>query len=336
MTSRERVLAALNFDSPDKIPLNLWFHQATRQRYGEKLSELLQRYPNDIDLIAGPGDRNFYSRSTTAGRYTDNWGSSWLVLADGMVGEVKEPAMKDLADVNDWSPPYTWLVSEWGTNDTLVEERIRESRQNGRFVIGAKVEPFQRMQFVRGTENLFIDIGLKEKGLFIFRDKITEYFEHYLDYWLDKDVDGIFFTEDWGSQISLLISPRDFVDIFKPVYKRLIDKIKSKGKYVFFHSDGYVYDLYREWIDLGVDAVNSQLWIMNIDEIGRNYKGKICFWGEIDRQNVLAFQGPEVIRQCAARMKNLLTVNGGGLIGQSVAGVDVSLENIEALCRCWS
>ncbi|ORC35090.1 hypothetical protein B4O97_10150 [Marispirochaeta aestuarii] len=335
MTSRERVVAALHFGNPDHIPLNLWFHQATRQRYGEQLAGLIRKYPNDIDLIAGPGDRNFYSRSTTAGRYTDTWGSSWLVLADGMVGEVKEPVLKDLTDVKKFSPPYEWLKSEWRRNDAVVEEKIRISRNNRRFVVGGKVEPFQRMQFVRGTENLFMDIGMKEQELFVFRDKISEYFDFYLDYWLEKDVDGIFFTEDWGSQISLLISPRDFVSIFKPVYKDLIEKIKARGKYVFFHSDGYVYDLYKEWIDLGVDAVNSQLWIMDLEEIGRNFKGKICFWGEIDRQNVLAFQGPSEIRKCAARMKDLLTVNGGGLIGQSVAGVDVSLENIEALCTCW-
>ncbi|WP_158084232.1 uroporphyrinogen decarboxylase family protein [Marispirochaeta aestuarii] len=335
MTSRERVIAALKFKSPGKIPLNLWFHQATRNRYGQQLDNLIQRYPNDIDLIAGPGDRNFYSRSTQRGRYVDTWGSSWLVLADGMVGEVKEPALKDLDDVNNWSPPYLWLDSEWEEHNDLINKKIEQSRNKGRFVIGAKVEPFQRMQFVRGTENLFMDIGLKERGLFIFLDKIAEYFDRYLDYWLDKDVDGIFFTEDWGSQISLLISPKDFTAMFKPIYRKIIDKIQAKGKYIFFHSDGYIYNLYKDLIDLGVDAVNSQIWIMDLDEISRNFRGKICFWGEIDRQNVLAFKGPEEIYKSASKMKEMLTVNGGGLIGQSVAGVDVSIENIEALCNCW-
>ncbi len=335
MTSKERVEAALKFANPDRIPLNLWFHQATKDRYGSQLTAITDKYPNDIDLIAGPGDRNFYKESTTKGEYTDTWGSSWLVLANGMVGEVKNPGLADLSKVEEYVFPLQWLDDEWKKYNEQIDEKIRASRAKGKFVVGAKVEPFQRMQFVRGTENTFLDLGMKEKELYVFIDRITGYFMKYLDYWLDKDIDGIFFTEDWGSQISLLISPKDFREIFKPVYKKLIDKIKSKGKKVFFHSDGYVYDLYQEWIDLGVDAINTQLWIMDIDKIAENYAGKICFWGEIDRQQVLAFKGPNEIRACATKMKEVLTVNGGGLIGQSVGGVDVSLENIETLCTCW-
>ena len=335
MTSKERVLAALNFKKPDTIPLNLWFHQATKDRYGSQLTAITGKHPNDIDLIAGPGDRNFYKESTTKGEYTDTWGSSWLVLADGMVGEVKNPGLQELSNIDKYHYPLDWLDEEWKKYDSAIEEKIRQSREKGKFVVGAKVEPFQRMQFIRGTENLFFDIGMKEKELYRFVERTTDYFIEYLDYWLDKDVDGIFFTEDWGSQISLLISPKDFREIFKPAYKTLIDKIKSKGKKIFFHSDGYVFDLYSEWIDLGVDAINSQLWIMDIEKIGAEFAGKICFWGEIDRQHVLAFKGPAEIRECARKMKECLTVNGGGLIGQSVAGVDVSLENIEALCTCW-
>ena len=335
MTSKERVLAALNFEKPDTIPLNLWFHQATKDRYGSQLTTITDKHPNDIDLIAGPGDRNFYKESTAKGEYTDTWGSSWLVLADGMVGEVKKPGLQELSNIDKYHYPLDWLDEEWKKYDSAINEKIRKSREKGKFVVGAKVEPFQRMQFIRGTENLFFDIGMKEKELYRFVERTTDYFVKYLDYWLDKDVDGIFFTEDWGSQISLLISPKDFREIFKPAYKTLIDKIKSKGKKVFFHSDGYVFDLYSEWIDLGVDAINSQLWIMDIEKIGAEFAGKICFWGEIDRQHVLAFKGPVEIRECARKMKECLTVNGGGLIGQSVAGVDVSLENIEALCTCW-
>ena len=122
------------------------------------------------------------------------------------------------------------------------------------------------MQFPRGTENLYYDLGYRDENILLLRDVVVGYFEEYMKFWLEKDVDGIMFFDDWGSQRSLLISPTMWRDIFKPVYKKLIGKIKEKGKYVFFHCDGYIYDFYPEFIDLGVDAVNSQLWCMGVEK----------------------------------------------------------------------
>ena len=65
---------------------------------------------------------------------------------------------------------------------------------------------------------------------------------------------------------------------------------------MFFHSDGYVMKLYPEWIEMGVDAVNTQLWCMDAERIARDYAGKITFWGEISRQNTLPYGAPEDVR----------------------------------------
>jgi len=124
-------------------------------------------------------------------------------------------------------------------------------------------------------------------------------------------------------------------NIFKPKYKKLFEVIKKAGKYIFFHSCGYILDLYDEFIELGVDAINSQVWCIGIDKVAQKCAGKITLWGEIDRQRTLAFGTPEDIYREASIMKEKFFINGGGLIGQSLAGKDVSLENIEALLKCW-
>ncbi|MDK2934815.1 MAG: hypothetical protein PWP27_2625, partial [Clostridiales bacterium] len=266
----------------------------------------------------------------------DVWGSTWQVLQEGMVGEVKKPALQDISKINEYKVPIDLIKSEWEKHNDLIDKKIQENRKKGKFILGGDVEIFQRMQFVRGTENLFCDLAEGTKDVFIFRDKITEYFKEYLQYWLNKDVDGIMFFDDWGSQRALLISPDMWRKFFKPVYKEMMDMIKKAGKYVFFHTDGYILDLYPEFIELGVDAINSQLWCMGIEKVAEKFAGKITFWGEIDRQNILAFGTPEDIDNAAKRMKDCLYVNGGGLIGQSVAGKDVPLENIEALLNCWN
>ena len=201
--------------------------------------------------------------------------------------------------------------------------------------MGGWISLFERMQYLRGTENLYCDIALDEEGMYKMFNHVMTFERVYVDKWLGLDVDAIGFGDDWGSQISLLISPDRWKELFKPLYKELIDKIKAAGKKVFFHSDGYIFDLYPEFIEMGVDAVNSQLWCMDVEKVAEKYAGKITFWGEISRQTTLPKGTPEEIYECAEVMKKNLIVNGGGLIGQSELNKDVPLENVEALLKAW-
>lgn len=191
------------------------------------------------------------------------------------------------------------------------------------------------MQFLRGTEELYCDIALEEEELDRMTEIIMDFMRVYVDAWAEMDVDAIPFGDDWGTQISLLISPAVWVKRFKPLYQELIDKIHAAGKRVFFHSDGYIFDLYPHFIEMGVDAINSQLWCMGVDKVAEQFAGKITFWGEISRQDTLPNGTPEDIKAAARTMIQALHVNGGGLIGQSELNRDVPLENVEAFYQAW-
>ncbi|GIX07793.1 MAG: hypothetical protein KatS3mg115_2196 [Candidatus Poribacteria bacterium] len=99
--------------------------------------------------------------------------------------------------------------------------------------------------------------------------------------------------DDWGSQTALLISPAQWREFFKPLYADYCRILHAADKFVFFHSDGHIEAIYGDLIEIGVDAINSQLFCMNIERLGRLYRGKVTFWGEIDRQGVLAFGTPQ-------------------------------------------
>lgn len=336
MNSRERVIATLEFKNPDKIPVNLWVSKATYLRYGIELVKMLEKYELDIERVSGPMDKSFYPESFQVGEYKDIWGCTWKVVTEGMFGEVKIPAIDDINRIRDYNPPIDLLESEWEKYNEAVEKKTQEHRKKNKFILGGGIEIFQRMQFIRGAENLFYDIGEQNENVIVLRDMIVEFYKEYLRYWFEKDVDGIMFLDDWGSQSSLLISPKMWRDIFKPVYKELIDMIKKQGKYVFFHTDGYILDLFPDFIEIGVDAINSQLWCMGVENVARKFAGKITFWGEIDRQKILPYGSAKDVCNAARTMKDFLFVNGGGLIGQSIAEVDIPIENIEAILYCWN
>jgi uroporphyrinogen decarboxylase len=182
-----------------------------------------------------------------------------------------------------------------------------------------------------------VDIAEGEPGLFKLLQLVHEYFDGMIEKWLQyDDVDAIIFSDDWGSQQSLLISPDIWRAVFKPVYKAMMAKVKKAGKGVFVHSDGNISAIYEDLVELGVDAVNSQLWCMDMADIASKFAGRITFWGELSRQDTLPFGDRNAVRESAARMISLLRVHGGGLIGQFEIGPDVPLENAEEALRCWN
>ena len=285
--------------------------------------------------ISGPFDHGFTPEYYQVGKFTDPWGSVWTNMQAGIIGEVKEPVFADYEKMEGYEAPVAQFLTEWEEARNGIAEQIARAREVDKFVIGGWISLFERMQYLRGTEDLYCDIALEEEEMFRMIKLVMQYMRVYVKKWLEMDIDAMAFGDDWGTQISLLISPDTWRKIFKPLYKELIDMIKAAGKKVFFHSDGYILELYPEFIELGVDAINSQLWCMGVEKVAERFAGKITFWGEISRQQTLPFGTPEDIYAAADTMKRHLFRNGG-LIGQSEVGGDVSLENVEAVLTAWN
>jgi hypothetical protein len=194
---------------------------------------------------------------------------------------------------------------------------------------------FERMQFLRGSEALYMDLGYGVSELFKLRDMINDFFLREIELWCKTDVDGIRFFDDWGAQRSLLMSPKMWREIFKPLYAEYCRLIHGAGKFVFVHSDGHIDAIIPDLIEIGVDALNAQLFCMDIEELGRKYKGNITFWGEIDRQRLLPYGEPEEIREAVGRVRQALDTGHGGVIAQLEWGKPDPRENIEAAYEAW-
>ncbi|MCC6694094.1 MAG: hypothetical protein IT365_00560 [Candidatus Hydrogenedentes bacterium] len=333
MTSRERVYRCLNFDHPDRAPRDLWYLAGVSMLRAPELERMLDRFPMDFEQAVGRYGEAARTRGTVAevGTYTDAWGCVWSVAEIGVCGEVKHPPLADWAALEDYSAPWEMLKgADFSATDAQCEA-------SDRFVkAGTEVRPFERMQFLRGTENLLMDLTLQPPELFELRDLLHEFFMAELELWCSTKVDAISFMDDWGAQGNLLISPDLWRSFFKPMYKDYCDLIKGAGKRVFFHSDGCIRAIIPDLIEVGVDALNSQLFCMDIEEIGRSFQGQITFWGEICRQNILPFGTPEEVRAAVRRVRKALDRGNGGVIAQCEWGIRDPVANIEAVFETWS
>ena len=335
MNSKERVLATLEFRNPDRIPTDVWVLPAAMNENGAKLKAILEEREADIISLQGPLDIGTDQRHYELGEFVDVWGCGWKNLQTGIVGEVKTPVFSEYDNIDSYQPPVKLFLKKWENEKEKLEQVVCDYRNKGKFIIGGWISLFERMQYLRGTEYLYCDIALDDGDMYKVISYVMDYERVYLKNWLQLDIDAVAFGDDWGSQISTLISPDRWRELFKPLYKELIDMIKAAGKKVFFHSDGYIFDLYPDFIEMGVDAINSQLWCMGVEKVAEKFGGKITFWGEISRQTTLPNGTPEDIQKCADIMKKYLWVHGGGLIGQSEINRDVPLENVKALVNAW-
>jgi hypothetical protein len=332
MTGRQRVNATLTNAGPDRAPRDLWALPYVSLFRKDQLDELLTAYPSDFGVSqTSPGSDDTQSQHLAEpGIYTDEWGSLWEVGEPGIIGEVKRPALADWSALAAFQPPW-----EMVRNRDMTQTNRRCAESNLFMLSPACARPFERLQFLRGTENTFMDLVERPPEMFELIELIHEFYLADVRNWAGSDVDGVFLMDDWGSNNALLVSPKIWREIFKPLYRDYCDIIHAAGKFVFFHSDGNIEAIYGDLIDIGVDAINSQLFCMDLEDLARRYKGRITFWGEIDRQHVLPFGTPDEVRAAVRRVRNALDDGSGGVIAQCEWGKDNPKENIETVFNTW-
>lgn len=331
MTSREVVQRTLEFQQTDRIPRHLWSLPIARLTYKEKIDELLQRFPDDIGHAAYhmPPDANIQGDAYAIGEFRDEWGCVFENAQPGVIGQVKNPVLGDWSNLSRYEPPFHLL-------GLGMEDVNRSVAESDRFLLSNCIaRPFERMQFLRGTQNLFMDIAERSSEFFALRDMVHDYYCRDTEIWAKTDVDAIFFMDDWGAQNSLLISPSAWRELYKPLYADYCRIAHDAGKYVFMHSDGHIFDIYEDLIEIGVNAINSQLFTMDIEKIGRRFKGKIAFWGEIDRQHILPSPDVETVRQAVHRVADALYDGNGGVIAQFEFGAAARIVNAYAIFEEW-
>lgn len=319
MTSRERVHAALEHRPFDRVPIENFLHEQIGM--GTDIGHPEFRY--------GPGRSGGTPYKT--GRYTDSWGCLWECAEDGVKGEVKKPLITEWEDMEDFEPPWDVL------DQADLAQVNAQCAASDRFMVRMwQVEPFQRMQYVRGTEQLFMDFVEKEDALYALRDKIHAFHLREVEMWAQTDVDAIHFEDDWGTQEAMLVSPAFWREFFKPLYKEYIEIAHAHGKKALMHSDGNIAAILPDLIEIGLDSINAQLDCMDVESIARDCHGQLAFWGGFDRQYLLAFGSVEECRAEVRRIADAFFQYGrSGVIGQCFRDKGARLENVAAVYDEW-
>ena len=331
MTPRERVRRAIFFDGPDRIPIRYYNLPGAYDRHGEALLEIYRRYPPDWPLPEKQS-HSWEMSHYSPGVDVDAWGCVWENTDLGVEGQVKIHPLEDWDKFADYQPPDPKAP----LNFPWKEKRPPEYENYFMFIGAGDGRLFERMHFLRGYENLLIDILTERDRVVQLRDLVLNYTLERLELQLQVDVDGVWFMDDWGTQNQLMIRPDIWRDLFKPAYKKIFDRIHQAGKVVFFHSDGYIREIIPDLIELGVDILNPQFSCFQLEELAELTHGKVCVQSDVDRQYLMPRGTPQEIWDYVWDVFRLFGNENGGLIAHVEIGPDVPLQNVEAVLRAFT
>ncbi len=337
MDSRERYIRALTFDNPDRVPVMHCTLIGAWGTFGKKLEELYRRYPSDV-LLASDTNGPFAFGGSERGHWADgdvtydDWGCGWLWNIPDHMGQIAHSPLTDWSALEGYRPPDPMI------GEAAVEKMVAEVDASGHrhFVFADGGELFQRMIFLRGMENLMMDLHEDRQELYVLRDLITDVCLQRIERWgTTGRVDGIILRDDWGTQQSLMIRPETWRQVFRPAYEKLVDAIHAAGAYASFHCDGVIDSILPDMVEMGWDEVNPQAHVMDVEAFGERFSGKVCVRADIDRQYTMPEGEPEAVRQLVRTLHDAFGRHGGGYVGWGEINSDVPLANAEAMLETF-
>lgn len=350
MKPRERVEMALNFEKPDRCPMQVSFTPEFADRLradisiqGERVHNPhgggntyeLERALNEDMLLTSVGWANSYYLDDKP--YVDEWGVGWKLqpyetpFGTGHYTEIDYHPLADERAISSYRAPDPHRPELYQDSRWMIE-----TFKDQYWIVGVTVTTiFETAWALRGYEQTMVDMVLDP-------ELADELFEIPYRYHLaaakklvEMGVDMIQTGDDMGSQNAMIISPKLWRRFFKPCMANFISELKSINPdlKIAYHSDGDVEPIIPELIEIGLDVLNPvQPASMDPAEIKKKYGQQLCFWGTIDEQHTLPFGTPaDVVEEVHDRLKTV-GYNGGLILAPTHhVQLDTPLENFWAM-----
>lgn len=323
MTSKERVLRAIEFRNPDRVPFagpipalsdifftmvypaGDWQPDAGYAPFIHRLLYLIGNWKWDgwtPEALFRP-----------AMKQQDEFGCIRETRIADSVGEVVEHPMRDIDDLEAVRMPdprrperfetFRRLASMFGQDKFLLGD------------IGNGI--WERAHFLRGFAEIMEDLAVRSESVERLLDRLVdEWFLGLIEERAALGSDGVIMTDDWGTQDRLMISPAMWRRIFKPRYARLIEAAHARGMKFILHSCGDIRPILEDLVEIRLDVIQKDdLECLGTEFLEKNFAGRICFMSPLDLQRTLPGANDRAIAWEVKKTIRRLGSKGGGIIG---------------------
>jgi uroporphyrinogen decarboxylase len=280
-----------------------------------------------------------HKRELANDTFVDEWGVTWQRRPSVAYYEVVDAPLANATE--DDIERYAWPDLTHPSRFGGLASKARAIRANGYAVVAMTgVSPFEQIGLLRGLAAWLIDLAVNPEFAQALLNKVTSLMKASVVKLLEEAgdyIDVVVTSDDLGTQKAPMISPRMYRKMVKPYHAELLSAIKSRTKAkVFFHSDGNIYPLIGDLVEIGVDLLNPvQVSATNMGDtarLKREFGDRLSFCGGIDTQDVLP-RGTmnDVRREVRRRIQDLAP--GGGYVLAAVHCIqpDVPPENVCAM-----
>ena len=345
MTSQQRVMKALNFEEPDRVPRyeSFWGEFVTAWRTQKSLpddADILDYYHCDMLVTAAqegpwPSQAGVLQQDGSAYIRRTDWGCIQKLDQKAKFFEEIEPGLAQRTDPDQLQFEAPTLDARYTTTDQTIADA------KNRYAIFAKTGgPYLRAAHMRGTTNFLMDIAEDPQWVTALVERVTDHMtavgvEQIKRSNLQSTGIGIF--DDIATNAGLIMGRKSYQRIFYPSLRKMVAAYKAAGAAkVFHHCDGYVADVLDLWVDAGIDAVHPLEHRTGLDPaaIKEKYSGKLAIIGGLDNCQILPSGDQTRIKEHVLQL--LRAARGGGFIlaGHSI-GPDVSIETYDYVTQLW-
>ena len=223
---------------------------------------------------------------------------------------------------------------------SAAEKSVDESIKNGQAVLSGTWAPFFHVvSDFFGMENYFAKMYTDPAVVEAVTERVVDFYLRLNAKWFDivgGRMDAIFFGNDFGSQLDMLISPALFDKFVMPYFRRFTEQAKDRGYKVALHSCGAVERVIPRLIDAGVDAlhpIQAKARGMDAENLAKKYRDKLVFIGGVDTQELLPFGTPSQVRDEVRRLKDLFGPNYIVSPSHEALLPNVPPQNVEAMAE---
>jgi uroporphyrinogen decarboxylase len=337
--SRERVMAAVRREQPDRIPVDYWANPEVTERLLTHFDltdreSLLQRLGVDLRYVMGPSYRGQQMKVHDDGIIEDHW------------GVLRKPMTVDGTDRD--GRAWTWTYkhvhnsplesattiqeiesySGWPTEDYWDYEGVKAeceaAAKTGCAVVNGgdrldRTAQLKPAMYLRGTEQFLSDLVLEPALAECILEHISHYYLTYNERVFqaaEGTIDIFFMGDDMGTQTGLWVSPKMYRRFFKERFRKYNDLAHKYGLKTMYHTCGNVTKLIPDFIECGLDVLQSlQPAAMDIAFIKREYGKDLAFQGGVDIQEVMPKGSPEQVAQHVKERAEILGKGGGYIFG---------------------
>jgi len=318
MSPRERWLAVLRREMPDRVPMDYWATGEATERLLQYLGcdyeTMLRRLHIDVPLTVGP---RYVGPPPKEGE--DIWGirRRSVDYGAGVYNEVINAPLGRYRSVTEIEASYHWPSPDhWDHSEVAGQIRGQEHRP----IRGGGSEPFLLYKLLRGEEQAFIDLIENPEIVDYCLGKLFDLaYANTLRIFecISGKVMITYVAEDLAGQRALLYSPDQIRRFLLPGMKRMMELTRQNGAYVCHHSDGAIRDIIPDLIDIGIQVLNPVQWRlpgMAREGLKRDFGDRLVFHGAMDNQWTLPFGTVEDVRKEVEDNLRILGAGGGYIL----------------------